>query len=100
MSEESKTRMQTMVDTNDGFKIAEVDLELRGPGDLGGTQQSGTLNLKISDLSKDQLLLSQARESVLSIIDQDPQLMGEENQVIVQHLIQLAKSKNDLSRIS
>jgi ATP-dependent DNA helicase RecG len=100
MSEESQKRMQTMVETNDGFKIAEVDLEIRGPGDLSGTQQSGILNLKISDLSKDQLLLSQARESVLTLIDEDPELIHSDNHVITAYLLKLASKKSDLSRIS
>jgi ATP-dependent DNA helicase RecG len=100
MSEESQKRMQTMVETNDGFKIAEVDLEIRGPGDLSGTQQSGILNLKISDLSKDQLLLSQARESVLTLIDEDPELIHSDNHVITAYLRKLASKKSDLSRIS
>jgi ATP-dependent DNA helicase RecG len=100
MSEESHKRMQTMVETNDGFKIAEVDLEIRGPGDLSGTQQSGILNLKISDLSKDQLLLSQARESVLTLIDEDPELIHSDNHVITAYLLKLASKKSDLSRIS
>ena len=100
MSEESKKRMQTMVDSNDGFKIAEVDLEIRGPGDISGTQQSGALNLKISDLTKDQLLLSQARESVLALIDQDPSLTSPNHQMIVRHAEMLARSRGDLSRIS
>jgi ATP-dependent DNA helicase RecG len=100
MSEESKKRMQTMVDTNDGFKIAEVDLEIRGPGDLSGTQQSGMLNLKISDLSKDQLLLSQARESVLTLIDKDPELIHPDHHLITGYLRKMASKKSDLSRIS
>ncbi|MEN9640626.1 MAG: hypothetical protein RLZZ262_2495 [Bacteroidota bacterium] len=100
MSEESQKRMQTMVETNDGFKIAEVDLELRGPGDISGTQQSGSLNLKISDLAKDQLLLSQARESVLELTDQDPDLLAPENECIVRQLRKIEAQKSDLSRIS
>lgn len=100
MSEESQKRMQTMVDTNDGFKIAEVDLELRGPGDIAGTQQSGTLNLKISDLAKDQALLSKARECVLELTDQDPELLSSEHECIVRHLRKIEAQKSDLSRIS
>lgn len=100
MSEESQKRMQTMVDTNDGFKIAEVDLELRGPGDLSGTQQSGALHLKISDLSKDQILLSQARECVLELTDRDPELLETKHECLVRHMRKLASKKSDLSRIS
>jgi len=62
VSADSKTRLETMVRTNDGFEIAEVDLKLRGPGDISGTQQSGALNMKIADLMKDQSILVAARE--------------------------------------
>ena len=57
LSNEAKTRLKTMVDTNDGFKISEVDLHLRGPGDMMGTKQSGVLNLKLADLVKDNAIL-------------------------------------------
>jgi ATP-dependent DNA helicase RecG len=100
MSEESRKRMQTMVDTNDGFKISEVDLEIRGPGDLTGTQQSGTLNLRISDLAKDQHILSQAREAALAMIDLDEQLGHPSQACIHQYLLELSKQKSDLSKIS
>jgi ATP-dependent DNA helicase RecG len=63
LTREAKTRLKTMVETNDGFKIAEVDLELRGPGDLMGTQQSGVLNLKIADIVQDAQLLYLARKT-------------------------------------
>jgi len=68
MTKEAKTRMQTMVDTNDGFKIAEVDLKLRGPGDLMGTQQSGVLNLKIADIVHDSNVLYQARKAAQQVV--------------------------------
>ena len=67
LSAEAKIRLQTMVATNDGFKIAEADLRLRGPGDLMGTQQSGVLNLKIADLVNDQKLLQLARKTAIRI---------------------------------
>ena len=75
LSKESKKRMDTMVETNDGFKIAEVDLRLRGPGDLLGTQQSGALNLKIADLSKDHEMVVLAREEAHKLYAQDPRLV-------------------------
>ena len=75
LSKESKKRMDTMVETNDGFKIAEVDLRLRGPGDLMGTQQSGALNLKIADLSKDHEMVVLAREEAHKLYAQDPRLV-------------------------
>ena len=71
---ESKTRMETMVRTNNGFEIAETDLELRGPGDLMGTQQSGLLDLKIADLIKDTQVLQDAREAAKEILLIDPEL--------------------------
>ncbi|MBL7943503.1 MAG: ATP-dependent DNA helicase RecG, partial [Flavobacteriales bacterium] len=74
LSSESRTRLQTMCDTNDGFKIAEVDLELRGPGDMMGTQQSGVVNLKIADLVHDRELLQITRELALELLTEDPNL--------------------------
>jgi len=68
LTKEAKTRMQTMVETNDGFKIAEVDLKLRGPGDLMGTQQSGVLNLKIADIVHDSNVLYQARKAAQKVV--------------------------------
>ena len=75
-------RLETMVKTNDGFKIAEADLELRGPGNLMGTQQSGILKLKIADLVKDQELLKVARDEAKSLLIKDPELKNNENQII------------------
>lgn len=81
LSEEAKTRMSTMVDTNDGFQIAEVDLKLRGPGDLLGTQQSGILQLKIADLVKDNSILKRARSEAFDILKEDPKLEKAEHQL-------------------
>ncbi len=74
LSKDSLKRMETMVSTNDGFEIAEVDLQLRGPGDLMGTQQSGTLELKIADLSRDGQLVSMARDTARELLKEDPSL--------------------------
>ncbi|WP_293295141.1 ATP-dependent DNA helicase RecG [Allomuricauda sp.] len=79
LSEDSKTRLQTMVRTNDGFEIAEVDLKLRGPGDLMGTQQSGMLNLKIADIVKDNQILKTARYHAIQLLKDDPRLEKAEN---------------------
>ena len=68
LTKEAKTRLQTMVETNDGFKIAEVDLKLRGPGDLMGTQQSGVLNLKIADIVQDSNVLYMARKAATQVV--------------------------------
>ncbi|PIV16751.1 MAG: ATP-dependent DNA helicase RecG, partial [Flavobacteriales bacterium CG03_land_8_20_14_0_80_35_15] len=82
LSDEAKVRLDTMVNSNDGFEIAEVDLKLRGPGNLMGTQQSGVLNLKIADLVKDAELLKLARQSALEILKTDPDLLNPENKFI------------------
>jgi len=75
LSNDSKTRMETMVRTNDGFEIAEVDLKLRGPGDLMGTQQSGVLNLQIADIVRDKDILILARNYAFKIIKEDSNLI-------------------------
>ncbi len=82
VSSEGKERLQTMVSTNDGFKIAEVDLKLRGPGNIMGTQQSGMLNFKIANLSTDNVILSRARNSVIKLLKADPNLTSDENESI------------------
>jgi ATP-dependent DNA helicase RecG len=79
LSKDSLKRMETMVSTNDGFEIAEVDLQLRGPGDLMGTQQSGTLELKIADLSRDGQLVALARDAARELLQSDPGLEKPEN---------------------
>lgn len=100
LSSDGKLRMQTMVDTNDGFKIAEVDLKLRGPGDIQGTQQSGLLDLNIADLAKDQQILALARSEAVEILKQDPNLSLEHNHRLLQGLKKLTKTKKNWSRIS
>ncbi|MET7029038.1 ATP-dependent DNA helicase RecG [Sediminicola luteus] len=100
LSAEAKTRLDTMVCTNDGFEIAEVDLKLRGPGDLMGTQQSGVLNLKIADIIKDNDILKAARFHVLQLLKEDPSLQKEENHVIRYTYAQLIKFKNIWNYIS
>ncbi|MEB8345301.1 ATP-dependent DNA helicase RecG [Flavobacteriaceae bacterium KMM 6898] len=100
LSAEAKTRLETMVSTNDGFEIAEVDLKLRGPGDLMGTQQSGVLNLKIADIIKDNDILKAARYRVLQLLKEDPSLQKEENHVIRYTYAQLIKYKNIWNYIS
>jgi ATP-dependent DNA helicase RecG len=100
LSTEAKIRLETMVRTNDGFEIAEVDLELRGPGDLQGTQQSGDLDLNIADISKDNQLLVYCRQLAQSILDKDPDLLLDENQKLNVQLRVLEKRKMDWGRIS
>jgi ATP-dependent DNA helicase RecG len=85
LSSDAKIRLDTMVRTNDGFEIAEIDLQLRGPGNIEGTQQSGVLDLKLADLAIDQQLLAEARKTVIHILDNDPELMNEENRILRQY---------------
>ncbi len=91
LSDDSKVRLNTMVETSDGFKIAEVDLKLRGPGNLMGTQQSGILNLKIADLVKDAGLLKTARMMAMELLDKDPDLSAPENRFIRVAYMELSK---------
>lgn len=100
LSTEAKTRLETMVATNDGFEIAEVDLKLRGPGDLMGTQQSGLLNLKIADIVKDNDILKTARYYALQLLKEDPILEKPENLIVRHMYAQLVKHKNIWTYIS
>jgi len=100
LSTEAKTRLETMVRTNDGFELAEVDLKLRGPGDLMGTQQSGVLNLKIADIVKDNDILQLARNYAMHILKDDPSLIKEENKVLKYTYHQIGKHKNIWNYIS
>lgn len=100
MSNDSRTRIDTLVRTNDGFEIAETDLRLRGPGDLMGTQQSGALDLLIADLGKDQLILHQAREAAIALLNDDPDLKKPSNFVIKQQVDSMKKTVVNWSRIS
>lgn len=100
LSAESMKRMQTMVRTNDGFEIAEVDLKLRGPGDLMGTQQSGLLNLKIADIAKDGYLVSLTREAAKSVLTKDPTIELPEHKGIRTRLSELLKSRPNWGRIA
>lgn len=96
---DSKLRMETMVRTNDGFEISEVDLKLRGPGDLDGTQQSGVMDLKIADLAQDGQILSLARSSAQAILNEDPNLSSQENQLLIQQLQYQGKTRSSWSKI-
>ena len=89
-----------MVDTTDGFKIAEVDLKLRGPGNLMGTQQSGVLDLKIADVVKDSKILVAARNTAIALLQADPNLSKVENIPISQAFVKMSKSSKIWSNIS
>jgi len=91
LSKEGKIRLETMVRTNNGFEISEIDLQLRGPGDITGTQQSGVLDLKLADLAKDQVILSEARNTVIALFEDDPQLTKPENEVLKVYLQKLER---------
>jgi ATP-dependent DNA helicase RecG len=93
LSKDTRKRMDIMVATNDGFRIAEADLQLRGPGDLEGTQQSGLpFELRIANLATDGQLLSLAREAASEIIERDPMLEDEYNR-IYKHQLDIMRSK-------
>jgi len=100
LSEDGKTRLQTMVSTNDGFELAEVDLKLRGPGDLMGTQQSGVLNLKIADIVRDNQILKSARDYAKKLLTEDPNLELPEHNMVKYTYQQVAKHKNIWNYIS
>ncbi len=86
LSANSKLRLETMVKTNNGFEISEIDLQLRGPGDITGTQQSGVLELKMANLAKDQIILQEARNTVIQLFEQDPTLSNPENILLKNYL--------------
>jgi len=86
LSADGKLRLETMVKTNNGFEISEIDLQLRGPGDISGTQQSGVLELKLADLAKDQLILQEARSTVIEVLSEDPNLENPQNSLLRTYL--------------
>ena len=101
LSEETRKRLEIMVQTNDGFEIAEADLKLRGPGDLEGTQQSGVaFDLKIADIAKDGQLLQHVREIALKVIENDPAGTLPENEVLWRQLQALRKTNVNWAAIS
>jgi ATP-dependent DNA helicase RecG len=101
LSEESRKRIEIMVRTNDGFEISEMDLKLRGPGDMEGTQQSGIgFDLRIANLSKDTEILNLAREVASEILNKDPALSTEENKVLVTQLRSMKKTEFNWGAIS
>lgn len=100
LSKEGRVRLETMVRTNDGFEIADVDLKLRGPGDLMGTQQSGVTDLLIADLSKDAPILTLARDAAMQLLAQDPTLSLPENAPVLRQVKQKKKTAVNWSRIS
>ena len=100
LSKDSRVRLDTMVRTNNGFEIADVDLKLRGPGDLMGTQQSGIADLLIADLSKDAPILSMARDAAMQLLQEDPDLNQPQNAMTLRQIKTQKKHAVNWSRIS
>ncbi len=100
LSKESKIRMETMVRTNDGFEISEVDMKLRGPGNIEGTQQSGIMEMKIANIVQDSKIVSFARAKAMEILEEDPDLIDPKNQVIYENLESASGGKINWGRIS
>jgi ATP-dependent DNA helicase RecG len=100
LSNDAKTRIQSMVRTQDGFELAEVDLKLRGPGDLMGTQQSGILQLRIADLNQDGELLAKVRAVAIKLVMDDPALTKVNNKPIADTLQLLQSGKGIWKYIS
>jgi ATP-dependent DNA helicase RecG len=100
LGNDARLRMKTMTGTNDGFKIAEVDLELRGPGDLAGTQQSGVVNLHIASLSKDKKIMEVARTAASEVLQLDERLVLPSNAILVEQLRLLDEMDANYSRVS
>jgi ATP-dependent DNA helicase RecG len=101
ISNGSRKRLETMVRTNDGFEIAEVDLKLRGPGDMEGTQQSGIgFTLKIANLGRDGEILQHARNQASDVLDDDPKLEKQENRILVTQLLKMKNTEFSWSSIS
>ncbi|MBB3837180.1 ATP-dependent DNA helicase RecG [Runella defluvii] len=100
LSKDTRIRIDTLCATNNGFDIADVDLKLRGPGDLTGTQQSGLMDLLLADLAKDGAVLKAAREAADEILQEDPDLILPKNEPIRSHIDSLRKEETNWSRIS
>jgi ATP-dependent DNA helicase RecG len=99
ISNEARQRLKIMCDTNDGFKIAEKDLEMRGPGDIEGTRQSGVLDFKLANIVADKALLEEARDIAEKLIEKDPELKATEN-VRLKNFLRSQKGKTMWSKIS
>ncbi len=100
LTNDAKTRLNTMVETTDGFKIAEVDLRLRGPGNLMGTQQSGVLNLKIADIIRDSDVLKMARYAAQDLLSEDPNLEFPNNKNILNTYLEIERRTGAWANIS
>ncbi len=100
LTSDGRKRIETMVRTTDGFEIAEVDLKLRGPGDMQGTQQSGMLDLHLADIVKDEKLIKHARNLAIDILNEDPLLTTAKNQKLTAQLQRMKKVRGSWEKIS
>ncbi|MFZ6051956.1 ATP-dependent DNA helicase RecG [Halocola ammonii] len=100
LGNDARKRIKTMVESNDGFKISEVDLEIRGPGEMTGTRQSGTFEFNIADLTTDREILIQARKSAVEILEKDEELNRPENRELGAELRRIQYKKPNWGRIS
>jgi ATP-dependent DNA helicase RecG len=101
LTDESRKRIEMMVQTNDGFEIAEADLKMRGPGEIDGTRQSGIpFDLRIANLALDGQILQHARDIASNILSQDPMLMLDKNQILLNRIETERKRRIDWSTIS
>lgn len=100
LSSDGRKRLEAMVNTNDGFEIANFDLKLRGPGDIQGTQQSGSLDFKIADIIKDEELVAYTRKLAMQVLERDPELRLPENKRLYESVMKLFKNKVNWSVIS
>jgi ATP-dependent DNA helicase RecG len=100
ISPDAQSRIETMVRTNNGFEIAEADLEIRGPGDLSGTRQSGMIELKMANLLTDGPILEAARTKATEILSEDPELATAKNRGLKEMLDRLSPDRKDWSQVS
>ncbi len=100
LTADGRKRLDAMVSTNDGFEIANFDLQLRGPGDIQGTQQSGMLDFKIADIAKDEALVAYTRKLAMQILADDPGLQRPEHRRLADHVSKLFKDTMNWSVIS
>jgi ATP-dependent DNA helicase RecG len=100
ISDDAKERIQTMVQTTDGFRIAEKDMELRGPGNMSGTQQSGLVELKCADLVEDRKIMEFAKKEAAHLLDADPEMKDPVHRVVREHLERMAQREKDWSLVS
>lgn len=100
LTQESRRRLEAMVSTNDGFEIADIDLRLRGPGDIQGTQQSGMLDFKIADLSQDEKLVNYTRSLAMQLLEEDPELSRPDHHRMAVTLAKLMQRTENWERIS